>query len=420
MRWVALIALLASACTGPQDPPTPDSGLQRPDAARADQAAGDRGGSDAGLADSAALLDVLAPDAATSDAGSEDALFAGCAFDFDQVTLRAVNERRWLRQASGESAGATADPLNSVTSSAPQFVQASLDHGTAALRAVAAGNASIALVSSSAATSATVVVDLTDSIFASAVTEVSYGTGAGFGQQNMPAVVYGPPKGSGAAAGSLDVVSLGLGGSITIELGVDVVDGPGADLIVFENPFVGFLEPGQVAVSVDGTTFVEFACDAATYVGCAGVTPVRASADNGTDPTDPAAAGGDAFDLADVSLARAHFVRITDVGGVDTGGGKAGFDLDAVVAIHSVPHADATLTGPASLRLGVGASRSPRYDVNADARTQFGALVACSAQPVGVVEVSCGCTLTGRTAGDAIVTARLGDMTQQLTVTVSE
>jgi len=401
-----------AACAAPPDPPAADGGNASPDAGTADATAADHGGSDASATDSAFATDSSVADGLVADAASEDAAFNRCAYDFDRVTLRVVNERRWLRP------GAAA--ISVATSSVQTLVEATVDHGTAAIRALAAGSSQISMTSSSGTSHATIEVDLGDSVFATAVVAISYGTGAGFGQQNMPTVVLGPPRGSGAAAGSLDVVSLGLGGSITVELGVDVVDGPGSDLIVFENPFVGFLETGQVAVSADGQTFVAFACDPATQVGCAGVNPVKASPDNGTDPTDPTAAGGDAFDLATISMTRAHFVRITDLGGVDTGGGKAGFDLDAVVAIHSVPHGAADLSAPAPLALAVGAIRSPRFDVVAGQRTQYAVPVACSVEPTGLAEVQCGCSLTGMMAGSGTVTARFGDMTQQLALTVGE
>ena len=58
------------------------------------------------------------------------------------------------------------------------------------------------------------------------------------------------------------------------------------------------------------------------------------------DPQDPEQAGGDAFDLADVGLPRARWVRLIDVGeryyghGMWCAGDAGGFDLDAIAAIH--------------------------------------------------------------------------------------
>lgn len=172
------------------------------------------------------------------------------------------------------------------------------------------------------------------------------GTGGGFGSDALPDVVLGPPRGAGLGRGSTDVLSLGLGGSLTLELGVAVVDGPGADLIVFENAFqIGgsatslYIEPAQLEVSVDGVTWTAFPCDPLVrpFTGCAGLSPVLTNVDtNALDPRDPLAAGGDAFDLATIGVARARFLRITDSGvGRASGADTDGFDLDAVAVIHA-------------------------------------------------------------------------------------
>ncbi len=183
--------------------------------------------------------------------------------------------------------------------------------------------------------------------FADRVVSFSPGAGAGFGQDRLPDVAIGPPVGGGTVAGGTDVVSLGAGGEIVVALdGAGIPDGPGPDLIVFENAFLAggdpsrpFAEPGAVAVSEDGVTFHEFPCDAVAfpYAGCAGIRPVLSSPGNGIDPTDPAAAGGDPFDLADVGLRHARFVRMRDVGASIAAPPTAGFDLDAVAAVHSCP-----------------------------------------------------------------------------------
>ena len=183
--------------------------------------------------------------------------------------------------------------------------------------------------------------------FAVDVVRFEVGENGGFGADRMPGVVLGPPHGGATEAeASTDVVSLGLGGAIVVELGEEIVDGAGDDLIVFENPFkiattgTVFTEPGEVSVSEDGDALVAFPCDSTAPApnGCAGFGVVRASADkdngNDIDPTDAARAGGDDFDLATIGVARARVVRIVDK---STAGAapKAGFDLDAVaVARH--------------------------------------------------------------------------------------
>ena len=123
----------------------------------------------------------------------------------------------------------------------------------------------------------------------------------------------------------------------------------GPDLTVFEDPFHAgsadgpiFAEYGIVAVSQDGVTFVTFPYDPVTHLGLAGQNPVLSSPDNGIDPLDPSVSGGDQFDLADVGLTWAKYVRITDPGATidDPGnhvppGIQAGFDLDALAALHA-------------------------------------------------------------------------------------
>jgi hypothetical protein len=173
------------------------------------------------------------------------------------------------------------------------------------------------------------------------------GTSAGFGADSLPSIVLGPPEGLGLQQGSVDVVSLGNGGRIVVSFDDNaVVDGPGDDLVIFENPFYGgpllFEELAFVEVSADGRHWTMFPYDAATHQGLAGREPVLANSENGMDPLDPAS-GGDRFDLADVGLDYVRFVRLTDAGSLidDPGnhsfaGTKGGFDLDAAAAVHSV------------------------------------------------------------------------------------
>jgi hypothetical protein len=197
-------------------------------------------------------------------------------------------------------------------------------------------------------------------------------------------VVLGPPTGSGLFGGTLGVFSLGLLGEIVLEFTDNVVvDGPGVDLTVFENPFFGtglfevvevlFSEPGTVSVSQDGVTWFAFPCagssgDAPYYPGCAGVYPVLANGESGgrhpSVPTFappitsfigqvksavavPEGSGGDSFDLADVGLAWARYVRIQAGDHVNgpAGPDNAGFDLDAVTAVNSAPATDGNGNG---------------------------------------------------------------------------
>jgi len=177
--------------------------------------------------------------------------------------------------------------------------------------------------------------------FADAIVSFEPGPGNGFGQDSLPHVVLGPPVGGGEI-GSLHVLSLGEQGAIVLELSdIGLVDGPGVDLLVFENPFVGWVETGRVAVSQDGQTWHTWPCDEhdanGGYPGCAGVERVWSTPDNGVDPTDPDEAGGDAFDLADLGVEHARYVRITDSGANTYDGETGGFDLDAIAVVNGEP-----------------------------------------------------------------------------------
>jgi hypothetical protein len=177
--------------------------------------------------------------------------------------------------------------------------------------------------------------------WADSVISVNYGTGAGFGQDYFPGNILGPPDSSATptqpAADATEVLSLGSGGEIVLAfLDGGISDGPGVDFTIFENPFFFggdtlhvFRETGFVAVSLDGIQWLEFPWDTLALSGLAGVTPVNGAA----DPTDPASSGGDSFDLADLGLTRATYLRITDTAGTVPDGGDS-FDLDAVAVIH--------------------------------------------------------------------------------------
>ena len=161
---------------------------------------------------------------------------------------------------------------------------------------------------------------------------VSYieGDGAGFGQEEYPDIIFGAPLGGGPNSGSLDVLSLGTGGEIIV--GFDdwiITDGIGPDLIVFENPFTGWVELGEVSASIDGETWHTWVCDRESWLGCAGITPVLSHPDNCIDARDPVLAGGDAFDLRDLDLDFARYIRIRDVSGE-----VGGFDLDAISIVN--------------------------------------------------------------------------------------
>jgi hypothetical protein len=170
--------------------------------------------------------------------------------------------------------------------------------------------------------------------YADAVVRFLPGPGAGFGANKMPNIVLGSPKGAGASAGSLDVVSLGFEGLIELQFtDLAAVDGPGPDFIVFENGFAGFSETGVVSASSDGIVWKEFACT--EDGGCAGLHPVFANDDLGISAVDLNVSGGDGFDLAQVGLSEARFIRVKDSGKNKMYGAPGGgFDLDAVSVVN--------------------------------------------------------------------------------------
>jgi len=205
--------------------------------------------------------------------------------------------------------------------------------------------------------------------FPDAIISFIPGVGSGYGQDELPDVVLGPPLGGGASAGSMDVLSLGDGGEIILEFKDNIVaNGPGPDLIIFENAFFAggntentFAEVAFVEVSLNGVDYYRFPNDynpdgepvnnPANWLGFAGVLPALSHPDNGIDPTDPLVSGGDLFDLDDVGLDKIRFIKIIDTNEGDEaardsdgdliydpgmpGGDSAGFDLDAVAAVYS-------------------------------------------------------------------------------------
>jgi len=222
--------------------------------------------------------------------------------------------------------------------------------------------------------------------FPDSVKDFSPGRNAGFGAAYFPANVLGPPQGTSNPqvpnANQQDLLSLGTGGSITLEFSTHrVINGPGADFTIFENPVQpinfpeqSFVDSAIVSVSEDGDTWIAFPVDLVStstsqlryknnYVGFAGIMPTYSNPANGISPFDPGVSGGDQFDLEDIGLAAVRFIRITDTGDAaykptydkdgdlvnDYGnfldpdptqnglGISAGFDLDAVAAIHTEP-----------------------------------------------------------------------------------
>jgi hypothetical protein len=191
-----------------------------------------------------------------------------------------------------------------------------------------------------------------------------------------PAKALGGPQGGGMSNGSLDMVVLGMGGSVTLGFDVVIVDGPGADFTVCENSFVFsggvFAEVAFVEVSTDGLSFARFPTRYAGPVGplppfgvspmgtfgglCGGLPVIANVVTNSVSPFDPVVSGGESYDLAElashplvlsgvVDVDDINYVRIVDViegtsvdsfGALiwDHGGSTSSADIDAVSVIH--------------------------------------------------------------------------------------
>ena len=188
---------------------------------------------------------------------------------------------------------------------------------------------------------------------ATVVTPVAWGADL-LPEWQVPERVLGPSTGD-----PLAVASLGNGGVLVVTFEPALADGEGPDLAVFENGVTDtFLELAWVEVSSDGVTFARFPArydgdepvsayaghDRSLIHGFAG----RYRAGFGT-PFDLAAlAGLPAVTDGAVDLVSVRFVRVVDVvgdgGALDDAGHaiydptptveSAGFDLDAVAALH--------------------------------------------------------------------------------------
>ena len=193
-------------------------------------------------------------------------------------------------------------------------------------------------------------------------------------------LVFGEPQGCGNLCGSTDVLTLGNEGILTVGFNVTIINDPGYDFIVFENPFFVngmseevFAELAYVEVSSDNVSYARFPCISTTenpvgnkgininnVTNLAGVNPVLANViKNDLDPFDPNEAGGDVFDLDDlindplvlsglVDLNNINYIRLIDIPGngscldslgnpiYDTTEGTIidGADIDAISVIN--------------------------------------------------------------------------------------
>lgn len=175
----------------------------------------------------------------------------------------------------------------------------------------------------------------------SQVVDFSPGLNAGFGQNQMPQIILGLPKAGGSNQGSLDVLSLGIGGEIILAFDQVIQDQEGDDFWVFENVFFkddqadeSFIELAEISVSMDGLSFITFPCSENDDWFCAGKMPSLNC--DVTRDIKSGKCGGDAFDLSEMGVEAFQYMKIRDLGmgvGIKAIKPTAGFDLDAVVGI---------------------------------------------------------------------------------------
>lgn len=190
-----------------------------------------------------------------------------------------------------------------------------------------------------------------ENITADTVQSLHPGTGqnSGQGPAFFPKNVFGLPDpratDSTPVTDPRSICSIGLNGEIVIGFREHViVDGPGADFTVFENPFhygAGrlYAEPASVSISKDGETWFTLPFDSSTLVGCAGVTPAT-----GEDPFNPDVSGGDSFDLSTVGVDSVRWIKLSDITSTILNNPQhpyydptlSGFDLDAVTSRYGV------------------------------------------------------------------------------------
>lgn len=380
----------------------------------------------AGASDTSTLIHAILVAAGAGACGPPPRLEALLASP-DAVTLLGPLHGRTLEVYGREPSGAwvRVEPEELVITSEPAGI---VEAYGARLRARAPGRARVELAAGGAGLTLEVEVLELPAPFAQEVLAVERGEGDGYGRDALPGVVLGPPRGGGAYQGGTDVLSLGLAGSITLSLApLAAYDGPGPDLIVFENPFrisTGgtFTEPAEVAFALEEGELRAHPCAAGVegHAGCAGLQPVLAGPfAPQLDPSDPTEAGGDPFDLASVSLPAADRARITDAATSTITTPTSGFDLDGLAIVHVLPPGVIGLSSPASLvslRSGDVATL-PRFDLDLrEGGAIRGVPVIVELQPGAVVLE--GSLLRAVSPGRGVVSARAGSFTARIELEV--
>ncbi len=171
--------------------------------------------------------------------------------------------------------------------------------------------------------------------------------GAGSSEEYFPDNIFGAPSSEASEyvpeTSADEILCFGLGGELVVGFkDYWIVDGDGADFVVFENAFVNsatdkvFCEPARVSIYNAGGFFVDFPFDSLSLSGCAGITPTYGKAKNLLQM------GGDEFDLKDLGVYKTDRIKITDISRMLLENPAhpyydatiSGFDLDAVIAIN--------------------------------------------------------------------------------------
>lgn len=176
-----------------------------------------------------------------------------------------------------------------------------------------------------------------------------YGQNQGQSPEYFPANIFGKPDSNAnrniPTSSPYEICSIGLDGEIIVGFkNFLIFDGPGPDFTIFENAFINpvtnkvFAEPAEISVSYDGVHFYSFPFDSLNLKGCAGITPTNGA----QDCFNPEVSGGDKFDLAEIGIQQAKYIKIRDVTNLILSNSNhpyydpilSGFDLDAVVGLN--------------------------------------------------------------------------------------
>lgn len=235
------------------------------------------------------------------------------------------------------------------------------------------------------------------------------------------AVTYGTEEDAvgPATASTMDVVSLGDGGSATLTFERPIKNGDGYDFAVYENPFNDrFLELGVVEVSTDGEHFVRFPATSLTQ------TDYQITDQMGVDPTfinnlagKYRVGYGTPFDLeelrdsANIDINNINYVRVIDVvGSIDPQYGtydafghlindpfptitySAGFDLDGVAVLNDGTSGIAPVTAHAMRLYPNPANHSTQVTFEAQAQRTTAVLYDMTGRTVATWTVEAGTT----------------------------